>query len=137
MRDILFRGKRVDNGEWVEGDLFHYESGETAIHSGFSRYGYEATEIIGRYKVLPETVGQYTGLTDKNGRKIFEGDIVRCYYSDISPFTDEIEPYEKEFLIDDIRRSEVIGWIDCADELEIIGNIYDNPKLLKGGVENG
>ena len=129
MREILFRGKWTDNGEWVEGYYLNQRESLTdkkacyiATNNG---YGF-------KYKsVLPETVGQYTGLTDKNGRKIFEGGIVRCYYSDISPFTDEIEPYEKEVLIDDIRRSEVIGWIDCADELEIIGNIYDNPELLE------
>ena len=129
MREILFRAKRTDNGEWVEGYYLHQRESLTdkkacyiATNNG---YGF-------KYKsVLPETVGQYTGLTDKNGRKIFEGDIVRCYYSDIAPFTGEIEAYEKEVLIDDIRRSEVIGWIDCADELEIIGNIYDNPELLE------
>ena len=140
MREILFRGKRTDNGEWVEGYYIHRPTAVCIGESNPSCIWVPAadpdddTKI---FEVFPETVGQYTGLTDKNGRKIFEGDIVRCYYSDISPFTDEIEPYEKEFLIDDIRRSEVIGWIDCADELEIIGNIYDNPELLKGGIENG
>ena len=136
MREILFRGKRTDNGEWVEG--YYSYSPEIDKHMiTTSDLAHPYGTNLGFYKVIPETVGQYTGLTDKNGRKIFEGDIVRCYYSDISPFTDEIEPYAEEVLIDDIRRSQVIGWIDCADELEIIGNIYDNPELLKGGNENG
>ena len=130
MREILFRCKRTDKGKWVEG---YY------CPKPYSHFPCEPTifpfETINKdwhgERVDPETVCQFTGLCDKNGRKIFEGDIVRCYYSDISPFTDEIEPYEKEVLIDDIRRSQVIGWIDCADELEIIGNIYDNPELLE------
>ena len=126
MREILFRGKWKNSGEWVYGNLFNPDKADTPTQICIGTY-------IARtcYEIDPETVGQYTGLHDKNGRKIFEGDIVRCYYSDISPFTDEIEPYEKEVLIDDILRSEVIGWIDCADELEIIGNIYDNPELLE------
>lgn len=124
MREILFRGKWTGNGEWVEGDLLHYESGEMAICKGFSKYGYEATEIVGRYKVIPETVGQYTGLTDKNGKKIFEGDIMRNA-GNVVAFCGG------NFCIN--GDSPLSYWT----ETEVIGNIYDNPELMKGGNNNG
>ena len=144
IREVIFRGKRTDNGEWVEGDLLHYESGEMAICKGFSKYGYEATEIIGRYKVIPETVGQYTGLTDKNGKRIFEGDIVR--YGTNTNRAKNKETHEVVFETRGesgyfgIRISEIETWQFCfevpAKLMEVIGNIHDNPELL-GGENNG
>ena len=135
MFDIIFRGKREGNGEWVEGDLLHYESGEMAICEGFSKYGYEATEIIGRYKVLPETVGQYTGLTDKNGVKIFEGDILGGYLDDNYPENQTVMEVvwcncwwgTKEIGCD----PDLLEWED-GEILEIVGNVFDNPEMMKG-----
>ena len=153
MREFLFRGKRTDCGEWVEGDLLHYESGEMAICKGFSKYGYEATEIIGRYKVLPETVGQFTGLTDKNGVRIFEGDILRGFeYPFCSNINGEFNYFAEIVWFDDSSafgiytfknpKSNVRGISEGntdyleyfnADKWEVIGNIHDNPEFLEGG----
>ena len=129
MREILFRGKRTDNGEWVEGDLLHYESGEMAICKGFSKYGYEATEIIGRYKVIPKTIGQFTGLTDKNGKRIFEGDIVR-YEDDIGYVIYNGD--DARFLVDSPN---MYISMDYSNEFEVIGNIHDNPELLQKNLD--
>ena len=154
MREVLFRGKRTDCEAWVEGDLLHYESGEMAICKGFSKYGYEATEIIGRYKVLPETVGQYTGLTDKNGVRIFEGDILDVS-SDVAyggVAVHRLGYFVVEFhngcfmksalddpqlsFFDNAKRKGLYHFIS-TDIHKIVGNIHDNPEILKGGGENG
>ena len=132
MRDILFRGKRVDNGKWIEGSL----STEYYKECGCVMVSPTSDDC---FKVDPETVGQYTGLTDKNGKKIFEGDILE------GDLEDSLDPGAK-------WRSEVIwgkfGWnckgnkislpMDEYDirEGEVIGNIHDNPELLKGSAKN-
>ena len=113
MREFFFRGKRTDNGEWVCGDLSQHKTGKVFIKCG---------SAISSYEVIPETVGQYTGLTDKNGKKIFEGDIMRNAGNVV------------EFGVDSFC---ING--DCPLSLwtktAIIGNIHDNPELLKGGEE--
>lgn len=112
MRQIIFRGKRVDNGEWIEGNYEYYHKPEKYIISN---------PYTGETKgVIPETVGQYTGLTDKNGNKIFEGDIV---YNGV--FKAQIEFINGHF-------SPFGGDTFFADECEVIGNIHDNPELIGG-----
>lgn len=138
MREILFRGKRKDNGEWVEG--FYMDYGY--INQPFTELGGRFDDTI---EVDPETVGQYTGLKDMNGKKIFEGDVLEsrksedkadwkhwsCYFHDGSfCFETEVGKRKKKFEQN----------LLCKDEIDlyglvVIGNIHDNPELLKGGAE--
>lgn len=148
MREILFRGKRVDNGVWTEGYLFKQ------WNRTFLLWGVIG-DIPNMTEVIPETVGQFTGLTDKNGKKIFEGDSVKITYNDRLTRRLEKEDYEsymKEFClveqvvfhkgafcskveIEDIPLYRPLGFDLYAKsmlkELEIIGNIHDNPELLE------
>lgn len=133
MREILFRGKRVDNSEWIEGLLAYCN-----FNHGIEKAIYVATELgsIIPYRTKQETVGQYTGLTDKNGKKIFEGDIVE--------FTDKFT-YQKgraEIVFEAFKwkysgcyyGGNPIVWLcidDTSIEFEVIGNIHDNPELLE------
>lgn len=122
MREVLFRGKRVDNGEWgygyaVKGNDKKYQMFIAAsIGVGFFTGGIIA------YEVIPETVGQFTGLTDKNGKKIFEGDIVESPQG--TQGVVEWQNAECAFLVnigDDWQTMD-----DCP--YEVIGNIYDNKE---------
>lgn len=127
MREILFRGKRTDNGEWVEGFyLFTKENTHPVIID---------TECCSHI-VVPETVGQYTGQDDRNGRKIFEGDIFKGKFSNYVFWFEESETtfvygssYKGEYKIQPFRQT--------LREIELIGNIYDNPDLmLRNGKTN-
>lgn len=150
MREILFRGKRMDNGEWVKGFYVcvldtHY------IMTG--KFDSLTNGIINSeaYKVDPSTIGQFTGLTDRNGVKIFEGDIIRwhdntelsvsgqiaevCYGEYIDADSDFDDVYSLGFyfkLFDEDKTCATINWLtECKNDFDIIGNIYDNPELLE------
>lgn len=161
MREILFRGKRKDNGEWVEGYL---------VGSYLGSFWIDNTAISGVAElplIRPETVGQYTGLQDKNGQRIFEGDIVR--YNTFDGFdcysVVKIGEYTQDGSGGEYNGQNCLGvyvevdsftcpdWADndptyfskyleqqnlteVSAECEIIGNIHDNPELLEGGTDH-
>lgn len=129
MREILFRGKSIENGEWVYGGYYH-----TTCYTQVNDY--IKCETGKTYGVVPATVGQFTGLFDKNGNKIFEGDILKDKY--ISEGKDIpkdkfnhiwLVTYERgAFCITNGCRSGTL--FDPYAEDEVIGNKWDNPKLL-------
>lgn len=133
MREGEFRGRRLDNGEWIEGDLVrHYENQRRFILYGQMAYTYTECGIERLvserfHEVDPATVGQYTGLRDEDGKKIYEGDIVLI--SDTHTVFVEYSEERAAFAFTCKNRPM------CADFLEVyyevIGNIHDNPELLK------
>ena len=138
-REILFRGKRIADGEWFEGDLYkrtittpksknviyhivelNYDFADEDEFEPISQSGFEEV-------VIPETVGQYTGLTDKNGKKVFEGDILKNGYGGIRV----VVFMNTRFILKNINNNQCSSWA-YMDKHEIIGNVHDNPELLKG-----
>ena len=149
MREILFRGKRRDNGEWIEG-FYHY----TNYINPTTREVIETAHYIlpigcqDAYRVIPETVGQYTGLTDKNGKKIFEDDILNnewcfaCGNSVVKFGTyktlDMAGKYQQghlgfhlEHTHEADKRYMRMDLMFFANKGEIVGNIHDNPEFLE------
>ena len=133
MREVLFRGKRTYNGKWVEGSLVVTSQCNAYIISTVEDKR-DATVLVNQcsLNVDPETVGQYTGLTDKNGVRIFEGDIVDYISSDVIG-----NPKTGTIIVEDMTDYDTMIYLNHSDELQIIGNIHDNPKILKGGGDNG
>lgn len=130
MREILFRGKRIDSGEWVYGNYGFNDTFTEEKHYIFQNKAWE-------YSVVPDTVGQFTGLTDKNGKRIFEGDIVSVkigglkrkgvvFYEDIATRFGLAIGTEKNFSFLGRQMAKTY-------EAEVIGNIHDNPELLEVG----
>ena len=137
MREILFRGKRIDNGEWIEGIPVKTHIGTFIVFEEnphyCNQYGY--MEICELAMVDPASVGQYTGLI-ANGKKIFEGDILRFGYTGKNRGVDGVAAVifeDGEFGVKWGWHSEFVALTGFANtSIEIIGNIHDNPELLKG-----
>ena len=125
MREILFRGKK-QNGEWLQGDLVHY--GDKILI--FSENAQNSPDY---YEVKSETVAQFTGLKDKNGVKIFEGDIVKANFPYAKTGFVEFDKKRCSFYVKptDGFAAYDKGYKMNANKLEIISNIHDNPGLLK------
>ena len=138
MREILFRGKgdkKYNDGMWYFGVPIRCDDGDWQICTNNSKR-----------VVIPETIGQYTGVTDKNGERIFEGDIVK--YKDACKFgdNDKMEEAEEQYLCTNIvefkngRFFPLPQRCDCEDyffsygsyDFEVVGNVHDNPELLRG-----
>ncbi|WP_418919724.1 YopX family protein [Alistipes putredinis] len=138
MREIKFRGKRLDNGEWIEGDLLR-------MNGHWFIFPDPAPGGIDKYEVDPATVGEFTGLKDKNGKEIYEGDIIECIGSDNKPirhivrYNDEKGGYSQLLFMGNSLTCEPYdgGLINqnyiCEMDKYIVGNIHDNLELLKGG----
>ena len=126
MREILFRGKRFMDGNWVDGSLFIDEKKDKhEILVGYVNYR------VG-WEVDPNTVGQFIGMLDRNGHKIFEGDILNV---DGETYACKFDECNFEFGL--VNYKESFGIAYATLNMKVIGNIHDNPELLNGGAEDG
>lgn len=140
-REIKFRGKRLDNGEWVVGDLFHIAGGcliffgsdTDTIEPDIERRNPIAVEFFKDEIAVvdPDTVGQFTGLPDKDGKEIFEGDIIKLDFGRHS--TTEIVWFrDGRFVnIDSVRLYHIETLVTFVKYATVIGNIHDNPELCQ------
>lgn len=140
MREILFRGKRIATHNWVEGSLLNYGDGDYDICSESGVQG-----ELDKYAVYPKTIGQFTELTDKNGIKVFDGDILK--FTDLNAeyewigrveFGNPNEEYnwgfQLVFISGEKPNTDILLWFDMEETgaySEVIGNIHDNPELLR------
>lgn len=125
MREIKFRGKCMDNGEWLYGDLV--QSPDKLRKAIFA----SDMERDDECEVFPSSVGQFTGLKDKNGQEIYEGDIlVYGQWVALVLWNKELATFALQF---DFEKEVGMKPLGEWQTMEIVGNIHDNPELLKGG----
>ena len=134
MREILFRGKRIDNGEWVEGYYAAEPYMKNTYNCGYILENEKDVFAKKAWLVDSRTVGQYTGLTDKNGTKIFEGDCFKTYCTGLPVYKHIVGYYPEHFAF--MARCIEMNTVHYLSDyrpsaIEIIGNIYDNPELLE------
>ncbi len=150
MREILFRGKRIKSGQWIFGNLLRTDYGVFVIQN------YAPFEGLEKYEVGSETVCQFTGLIDNNDKKIFEGDIISFSHSRLAEEKDErdlipdYEEYTRNYVVEFVntyctyglraRNKSIHFKLSQATinthNAKVIGNIYDNPELLKEDTQN-
>ncbi|EDB1281705.1 hypothetical protein F9C47_08520 [Listeria monocytogenes] len=135
MREIEFRSKRIDNGEWIYGNLMQFEDSATFIFAderkGASTLTYAHFIINNMHAIDEKTVGQYTGLKDKNGNKIFEGDIVDISVYDRldwSSIKGKVVFLNGAWLVEDVGHFAITLQSE-TNEIEIIGNVHENLGL--------
>jgi uncharacterized phage protein (TIGR01671 family) len=133
MREILFRGREITHGTWHCGCLENYFNSDGSYTIWEEKYHHGM-------HVDPKTIGQYTGLVDARGKRIFEGDIIRCttcgFYGAVV-WNSHGYFYIKEPSINNAERDcTPVGYMLEREDFKIIGNIYDNPDLLKGENKN-
>ena len=137
MREILFRGKNV-YGDWIEGQYVQvlpvdmpkdHRKAKSVIFptnaacNWFDKYFYRAKEVI------PETIGEFTGLFDKNGKRIFEGDVIKLIFGE-EAYTSEVVFHNGGFCVKVFEAFVSLQWTDVYS-FEYLGNVHDNPELLQ------
>lgn len=151
MREILFRGKRIDNGEWITGGIFQQKADDVKDEVVYI-IDNSSNDVDWAHRIIPETVGQFTGVTDKKGNRVFEGSIFRYE----PHFTTEKaclgivkyrNTYDRQRACNDCGfviewqheplltlREDLLYWCGDGKSASVIGNIHDmndNPKLLE------
>lgn len=152
MREILFRGKGLNTGKWIEGFYVYHinrtpspigdelrldDEEHLIVKDAFSDWN--MPRGIDCYHVDPKTVGQYTGLKDRNGKGIFDGDIVECWGEGVKAQGAVQQRQDGLWIIYPAWQKSIM-WGLCPNEyghtsVEVIGNIHDNPELINGGTK--